>query len=120
MKEVQKIKGFKSNLTKIEGEISVLSDEIKRLQRELSKKHSVANSLTCKIINMKKSTSIKVSEPAMLRYFERIEGYNLDEIEEKIISDDLKNIVDTVGGNGSFPFGDHKIKMKNHTITTII
>ncbi|MBN1468651.1 MAG: hypothetical protein JW924_08000 [Fusobacteriaceae bacterium] len=74
-------------------------------------------------ISAKKETkkSIRVTEHALLRYLERVEGINLKEIEEKILTENLKKQINYFGdGVYHFDEGENKVVVENCKIITVI
>lgn len=120
MNDVRQIKQLQTQLDNIITDYSSLKIEISNKQKELSNKQNLINSLRDKIKNLKNTKTIRVSEHAMLRYFERVKGFNISEIQEEIITKELVNMVETLGGNGVYPVNDFKLKMKDFTIITIV
>jgi hypothetical protein len=73
--------------------------ELKRIDAEIGK-------LQRKVI---------VSEHAIVRYFERVLGYDIEDIKTQILPPDVKQLV-----NGTFQVGIHKVKVKDNTIVTVL
>ena len=72
-------------------------------------------------INSLSEVEVVVSEHALLRYFERVMGYNLDEIKDKILNDEIKEQMELLGKNGTFPNKEgFKLKVKKGVVVTII
>lgn len=59
-----------------------------------------------------------ITEHAMLRYFERILGFNLDEVKKEILTDDLKALVKKLG-DGKYTIGGKKMIVRGNVIVTI-
>lgn len=84
---------------KLRSDRQELKDEIKKIALELE--------------------GIKVSDHAVVRYMERVQGLNLDPIREKIV-DAIQPMVDVLGSNGNFPVGDDRqAVLKDKVIVTI-
>lgn len=117
MKEVREAKKLKTQLRKLEEQLFDIHDVMAEYQRKYNELKKERVSLINKIDSMKKG-ELKVTEHAMLRYFERVLGFNLEEIEEKIvsgISEAQKEL-----GNGHYPSGLFKAVVKENTVVTII
>ena len=67
------------------------------------------------------SQEITVSEHALVRYFERVEGYDLAEIQRRLVPAEVREWVDRLGG-GTFPVRGHgfRVKVKDRTIVTVL
>jgi len=55
-----------------------------------------------------------------MRYFERVKGFNIIDIEKEILTDEVLDLVDKLGGTGGYPNKDFKVLMKNFTVTTVV
>ena len=120
MKQARKIKGLKSQLKILQGDAEALKTEIANKQRELDTKLKNVKKLSDEIRKFERGSKLRVSEHAILRYFERVKGYDLSEIEDEILSKDVIELVEKLGGNGGYPNKNFKVMMKNYTVTTVI
>lgn len=120
MDETRKIKSIETQLNKIKSEKDILKLEISNKQRELSLKDRLINELTDELNKLKEVKTLRISEHAILRYLERIKNLNIKDIEEDILSSDVKNLVKVLGGSGSYPNKDYKVIIKDYVVTTII
>jgi predicted nucleic acid-binding Zn-ribbon protein len=121
MKNARKIKGLQTQIKKLEADAQVITERVKTDQREVSQKMKRANDLRKQIQRLEGNGEIKVTEHAILRYLERVEGLDLKAIEEKIITDQIRELVRELGGSGEFPSNEgFLVRMKNYTIITII
>ena len=64
------------------------------------------------------SKKIDVSDHAIVRYFERVLGYNIKEIKKKILPDPFKTVVNKFG-NGKYPIGSHHVIVEGGRVVTI-
>jgi chromosome segregation ATPase len=116
------LKHYICELKKFEEERENLKNNIGVIQKQLNKINSEIDNLNNKITKLKdKNKDLIVSEHAILRYLERVENFNLDEIINKICIDDLKKMYQTLG-NGTFPIKDSNfsVKIKNGVILTVL
>lgn len=117
------------------------SSKLKSLQTRLQQKHeelkraeheAKENSLKIKDINSTISSlkqeiksfterDLVISEHALLRYFERVLGYNLDSVKEQILKDCPLPTIKTLGGKGKFPSNSERfyLVLKDHVVVTI-
>jgi chromosome segregation ATPase len=118
MDETRKLKQLQSRLTGHKSDLEILKMDVKNKQREINEKQRAIRDIKnqLEIINQQ---GLKVSEHAILRYFERVKGYNIEEIEKEILSNDLLDLTEKLGGNGAFPFKEHQLVLKNNTVVTI-
>lgn len=120
IKEIQKLKGLESQLRKIEGELESLKIETSNKQKEYQQKLNIANKIKEEIKKLKDSKESRVSEHAIVRYFERVKGFNIEDIQKEILSDSIINLAEQLGGNGTYPNNGYSVVMKDFTVTTII
>lgn len=120
MKEARKIKGLKSQIKILQGDVEALKIDVANKQREYHLKKNKINELQEEIERFEKNKNIKVSEHAIIRYFERVKGYDISAIEKEIVSEEIKNLVNELGGSGGYPNNGFKVLMKNYTVTTVI
>jgi len=114
-----KLKGLQVRLSKAKAEKENQKEIVKDAQRKLSELNKKVKYLKSQI-NAHKKKEITVNEHDLIRYFERVEGYNLEEIKNEILSEKIKEFTDTLGGDGTFPNEKgYKVLMKNNTVTTI-
>ena len=121
LKTANTLKGLKTQLTELELEALNLKTEENKIKNRIeSNKHKIDNIRT-QIENIQ-SREITISEHAILRYLERVKMIDIKNIPGEIITDDLKEMVEKLGGSGVFPIKDKgfSVRMKNHSIITII
>ena len=118
--ESRKIKGLKSQLNSLSGDLDAIKIELSNKKKDYELKRKNFFKLKEEIKKLEKKSNIRVSEHAVIRYFERVKGYNISDIEKEILSEDVLDLVKTLGGNGKYPNKDYQVVMKNHTVTTII
>ncbi len=120
MKEVRKLKGLQSQLKTIEADIESLRIEMSNKQKDYNTKVHSAKKLRKEIENLNTSKTPKVTEHAIVRYFERVKGFNIAEIEKEILTDKIRGMAETLGGNGKYPNSGFEVVMKDFTVTTVI
>lgn len=101
-------------------ETEALSIRIADLQRELALKRQSIEKMKAEIKEKAKGkkNQIKVSDHAFVRYFERVHGFDLKEIEKKILTKEVYELVDKLG-DCTFSFKDFRIVIKNNAVITI-
>lgn len=122
IEKTRKIKGLQTQLKTLEGDASALKNEISNKQREYSQKLNSINSIKEEISKLKKvvDSDFRVSEHAIVRYFERVKGFNIDDIQKEILNDKIKEMTKTIGSNGTFPNDGFSVIIKDSTVTTVI
>lgn len=104
----------------MEGDAESLKIEVANKQREYTAKLNAIKTLKEQIEKFESNKNIKVSEHAIVRYFERVKGFDISEIEKEILTDEVLNLVNQLGGTGGYPNKNFKVLMKDYTVTTIV
>jgi len=120
MKDVRKLKQFQSMLSNMIADLETLNIEIANKQREQHQKREAINKLKLEISKINNNNDLKVSEHTIVRYFERVKGFNIEEIQNEILSDNVVKLVEQLGGNGSYPNEGFSVVIKNNTVTTVV
>ena len=120
IKETRILKKLQSQLSEMLGDAEAIKIEVANKQREYDHKLQAIKRLKEEILKFDEKKILRVSEHAIVRYFERVKGFNIGEIEEEILSDEVKRLVEVLGGSGSYPNKDYSVVMKNYTVTTIV
>lgn len=123
----QAVNQLNKELRNLEKEIESLQEknrkkleECSKLQKEVSNKIHLRDSIQIKISQIKnKNVDLKVSDHAILRYLERIQGVDVQSVRDKLLTPKLKEFVATVGGNGTFPIEGGKVVIRDNTIITV-
>lgn len=113
-------KQLQTQLNILRTDAEVLKTSISQKQKEYSQKLKAISDIENKIKSLNCNGELRLSEHALLRYFERVKGYDLTEIEKEIITDEVKRLVQTLGGSGKYPNNDFQLVVKDYTITTIV
>lgn len=121
IKDNQTVKGLNTQLGKAKGEYESLKIQVKHLQKQSTLKKEEIQELEKKISYLEKPKELVVSEHAILRYFERVLGFNIEEIRTKLLDQQVRDCVEALGGNGTFPTKDNiKLIIRDKVVTTII
>lgn len=101
-----KIKKLKLQQAHFNRQITPLVDQLKELRAKL--KH-------------KKPDTIKVSDHAIVRYLERVEHINMDDIKLQIVNPDNQKAINVLG-DGIYPLKKHshiRIVVQDNTVVTV-
>lgn len=112
------LKTLNSNLKEIRKKITSLLDQRMLLQEEINKAQSIERQIEAEILRLKEDNII-ISEHAILRYFERVLNYNIDEIKSILLTPEVESNIKKCG-NGTYPANGFKIIVKNNVIKTIV
>ena len=100
MKETREIKKIQTQIRLLGDEISEAHRIMAEYQRIYNNKRKEKEKLEKELKEMEK-TKLKVTEHAMLRYFERVLGYDLEKISSDIVSQ-VSSVQSTLG-DGKYP-----------------
>lgn len=121
MDKIQRIKQIKTQLVFLEENSDKLAKEISLKQKEWSKINVQYIKMKEELKELEDCPELKVSEHAILRYFERVKGYDIKAIENEILSSEIMNMTKTLGDTGKFPHKEgFTVVMAKGTVTTII
>ena len=104
-------------LNKMESKLADLEHEITALQKARSECESVIKEEKRKLTYQ--NTDVTITDHAVLRYFERIKGYDISEIRKTILPDEVKEQIHKLGG-GEYPVNGFSIVVKNKRVVTVI
>jgi hypothetical protein len=120
MKEVRQYKQLKSQLNIMLADADALKIEAANKRREYNQKLQAIDKLKNEMAKLNNNEKLKVSEHAIVRYFERVKGFDIEQVEKEILSEKVLGLVDKLGGNGSYPSDGFSVVMKNYTVTTVV
>ena len=120
MKEVRQKKQLQSQLNILRGDAETMKLEIAQKQKEYALKLKAIAEIKEKLIELEKDKTVKISEHAIVRYFERVKGFDISQVEKEILTDEVLRLIETLGTNGTYPNKDFKIILKDGTVTTVI
>jgi len=109
----RRLEGTVNEVKNLREERSILVDKIRRGERQEESIKKEINELKSQ------EKGIIVSEHAILRYFERVLNFNLEEIRTKILPEWLMGRAKMLG-NGTYPNENYKLKVRDSVVVTII
>lgn len=120
MDKVRKKKQLETRLGQLQADEQVKLKQLKQVQKEHNVLLENIRKTKEEIAKINNDPLTKVSEHAVLRYIERVKGVNTDNIAEDILHPKVKEMIQTLGGSGSYPHPDgFNVVMKNNTVVTI-
>jgi len=115
----KQLKQLQTRLSLLESEREVKKIEVLTKQKECAEITKEIGKIKNTISSI--STSPIVSEHAILRYLERVNGIDVFAIEKEILSASVLKIIETLGGNGKYPLDNgYKAVIKDNVVVTII
>ena len=118
------LKHLQTMRTEAVAEIQVAREEQRAASDKVTKLQARINSLDQQIRDLTtRAPDPIVSEHALLRYFERVEGYDLEAIKKKILPEPVAQQIKTIR-SGTFPVGNNgssfRLRVKDHVVITIL
>lgn len=120
MKDVRLYKQLQSQLNKMISDAEALKIEVSNKEQEYKQKLDAIKKLKSEMSKLNDTKVCRVSEHAVVRYFERVKGFNIEQVEKEILSDDVMKLAEHFGGNGTYPVNGFSVVMKNYIVTTIV
>lgn len=120
LKNSQELKQLQSRKIKLEAEAQTLLEESKDYQRKYSKVCSQVYDIEKQIDGLKEKYII-ITEHAILRYLERVEGFDMEKVKASILPNDVKTQIKAFNGNGKYPIGSgFQIVVKDGSIVSVV
>lgn len=119
MEEVRKVKKLQSQLKTAQEDADLIKISLANLTREYQAKLENVKTIKSEITKLNSVSKLRVSEHAILRYFERVHKYDIAKIESQILSPAILDFVEKLGDSGTYPNGEFSVIIKNGTVTTI-
>ena len=121
MNDERVLKGLRTQLNNMNSDMELMDVNIRQLQKELSLKREAAKKIKSEMDKYSVSNKPRISEHAIVRYFERVLGYDISDIENKMLSDDVLKQMKILGTSGKFPVDNRfKIVLKDNVVTTVL
>lgn len=118
----QELKSLNTRIKKLQAEYKDIEEEIKALDRKKFQIFREQASLRQRVFEIEQASKEPVvTEHAMLRYFERVHGFNLEQIKKDILTPEVTKMIKEFK-SGKFPVDNgykFKVVSKDKTIVTI-
>ena len=101
------IEGYKEELSDVCNTLDFLNDRKEYLNNQIVKQ------------KYRRTKEIKFSAHSIIRYFERVLGYDIDEIKKEMMKNGLQQRYEVMG-DGIFDQGNFRATIKNGTYLTVI
>lgn len=115
------MKGSAQQLKSLQGQKRQLQQKLERLAAARRETIGQISGINEKIEKLQaNSPEPIVSEHALLRFLEQVEGIDLDQLRERILTADVRQAMMTLGPSGKYPSGaGYRVVMRDNTVTTI-
>jgi chromosome segregation ATPase len=114
-----RLKGLLEQRDKLKGRLRDLDRDYKKVKKRVG---DTVNSLHKieKQINALTERDPLVTDHAIVRYFERVEGVNIKDVKKKILTDKVKTQINALG-SGEFPLGSGvRVVVRDNQVITVI
>lgn len=112
------LKQLQSMLAKKQAEHSAAKAESISAQRRVSALEREVLSLQSKIDSISSKKEVVISEHALLRYFERVLGYDLDAIRRGLLTDDVVTLINEFK-SGKIPAAGCRLIVQDRTVVSL-
>lgn len=120
-----KLKHLNTLRDKARSELASAKDEQRESSRRVNELNDRYQDIERQIVELQDtSPTVIVSEHAIVRYFERVLGYDIEEIKKKIVPEKVASQIKHFGG-GNFPVDGteenpaFRIRVRSNTVVTI-
>jgi len=104
----------------IEQSVKLLKEQQKDIGDRLQKDKATLSKINQDIDRIKgHGDKLVVSEHAILRYFERVMKFDIEEVKKKILPDEQESQIKVLG-SGTFVTDTHRLKVRNGVVITIL
>lgn len=115
------LKQTESYLAEIEAKAVAKQRKIEEERKELKELEKKKKSLQKKQEKLKSPDFPECSEHSLLRYLERVKGYDIEGLKKEILNSDVLKMIEKLGKNGTYPHKDgYSIILRNNIVTTIV
>lgn len=121
MIKTKQIKGLQSQINKKKDTIKALQQECSAVKKQISEESQKLNTLKQKLTSLKRSNkAILITDHALVRFFERVKGYDIEEIKKEILTESVQELIKKLGTSGEYPTGnDFSIVLRDGNVVTI-
>jgi uncharacterized protein YaiL (DUF2058 family) len=103
----------------VDAEIESEKERLTTIKRSLSLKQKRSKELKDKINAIVDNKKITITEHAIVRYFERVCGFDVKKITTGLMSKELESTIISMGGKGEYKCDGYTLVVKNNAIVTI-
>lgn len=111
---------LRSQLARERADIASIEGKIASLGADLKAKRASVAKLEGELSKLDPNAAPRVSDHAVLRYLERVEGVDVGAVRRAILHPNVLDMVATLGGDGSYPHPDgYVLKMAGGVVVTV-
>lgn len=119
IKKTQELKQLQTRLAKANVDWRAAREETKAAQKKESQIYNQIVDIENKIqLLLEEAKDPIITEHALLRYFERVKGFDLEAIRSEILNEKTTELIKEFK-SGKFPVNGYRVVVKKGTVTTI-
>lgn len=124
MADAHKLKRLNTEHKRLDTELTKLTDQLQEIESRRAELRERLDQIQVELKQLR-TKGVVVSEHAMLRFMERVEKRDLNEITTKILTPRMRNLIATLG-DGQYPLAGKpgqpaaKIVVKNNVVVTVV
>lgn len=114
---------LRRKLDELESEEREIADQVKLLDSRLTIIEQERQKYESKVEELTREHPIQVTDHAVLRYLQHIEGVNVDAARRRVLPDGnrVEEAIKKLGGSGTFPVEtSHRLVVKKGIIVTVL
>lgn len=111
----------KNRVDKLRGELRRLNDRLAANQRDCQQLTEDRDKISDRL-KQTENNEVRWTDHGIVRYLERVKKTPIDTeaLLAEVVTDELQDLIDKLGGNGRFPCGKYSIILRDHHIVTIV
>lgn len=110
----QKLSNLETQLMTLKQHLSAINQQYTKL---LDEKKTVLNQV--KRLEAE-NTEIKVTDHALVRYLERVKGFDIEAVRNEILSEETIGLIREFDGNGTFPCNGYRVVLVDNSVVTVM
>lgn len=125
MSDHTELKRLQVQLSRERDSLDSVKKDVNEAKQKISQHENRINSLKKNISRITEGEKkVIVSEHAILRYFERVLGFDINDIKKFVLPEDVQKAVIELGGKGRFPVKNqngkqHTLIIENHVVKSV-
>lgn len=119
--KADKLKQLKTRSEELAIELEIVKKRLSEAGKEYQEKLNRKKSVDAAIESLEQEDVVTISDHAILRYLERVEGIDIETIREKLLTSSAIDIYHKLdNNNGTYPSGDgYSLVIRNNNIITV-
>lgn len=116
------IQELKQEKHETELHVSRLKREYAELGAKITSNQNRIKTLEAEILKRKQTKPLTITDHAILRYLERVEGIDVEVVKKALVGQQVLDQVSALGGDGVYPSEDGtcQIRVSNSVVVTVL